>query len=179
MQVFNPVFKRWCYLLRRKKAKGSSLDAGLFCHLLDESLMPSQSHFGNVQPHPPQIYEIIIQKLYFKFTQVSLVLYDKTKQKQWTNKSGRANTFSQHSTSLLCSALPQSISTQKTRHHLLPSSEEPSVLYSQQRSMLCAVLGHMAEVEVKHWSVCGLVSLDLSLKAVCVCSLPRSLIHTR
>lgn len=36
-QVFHPVFKRWCYLLRQKKAKGSSLDAGLFCHLLDES----------------------------------------------------------------------------------------------------------------------------------------------
>lgn len=94
-------------------------------------------------------------------------------------KQNRNNTFSQHSTSLLCSALPQSISAQNTRHHLLPSSEEPSVLYSQQRSMLCAVLGHMAEVEGKHWSACGLVSLDLSLKAVCVCSLPRSLIHTR
>lgn len=110
-----------------------------------------------------------------------LALSNMTKQNRnnkQTNQEGQI-LFPQHSTSLLCSALPQSISAQKTRHHLLPSSEEPSVLYSQQRSMLCAVLGHMAEVEGKHWSVCGLVSLDLSLKAVCVCSLPRSLIHTR
>lgn len=133
-------------------------------------------HFGNVQPHPLKYMKSSFKNCILNL--LRLDLSNMTKQNRNNKQTNQEGQILFHST-LLCSALPQSISAQETRHHLLPSSEEPPVLYSQQRSMLCAVLGHMAEVEGKHWSVCGLVSLDLSLKAVCVCSLPRSLIHTR
>lgn len=106
-----------------------------------------------------------------------LALSNMTKQNRNNEQTNQEGQILFHSTLHLYSVASEHLCSE---HQTSPLALIRGTFSSlQQRSMLCAVLGHMAEVEGKHWSVCGLVSLDLSLKAVCVCSLPRSLIHTR
>lgn len=61
------------------------------------------------------------------------------------------------------------------------SSLSSGLQFATRRRRVCSVGFWVTwfSAEGEHWSVCGLVSLDLSRKAVCVGSLPQGLMHTR